>query len=110
MGSSEEREPWTLGLLGELFVEGGALRTGRSWVGGKKLSFPGLFGMGKGREETHLSGEIRQNNGYAKYGNWFSLPLRISQSERNNKAFTQIGIIIQGNSIKRHAGILYEVS
>lgn len=79
-------------------------------MGGRKLSFPGLFGMSGGEgKRPHLSGEIRQNNGYAISGNWFSLPLRISQSERNNKAFTQIAIIIQGNSIKRHAGILYEV-
>lgn len=90
-------------------MEGRGLRTGRSWMGGKKLSFPGFFGMGRKREEPHLSGEIRQNNGYAKSGIWFSLPLRISQSERNNKAFTQTAIIIQENSIKRHAGILYEV-
>lgn len=92
-----------------VFVEEVSLKTGRLWLGEKKLSFPGLSGMGKGRKRPHLSGEIRENSGYAKSGNWFSLPLRISQSERNIKAFTQIAIIIQGNSIKRHAGILYEV-
>lgn len=43
-----------------VFVEEVGLKTGRSWMGGKKLSFPGLSGMGKGREETS---SIWQNKG-----------------------------------------------
>lgn len=62
------------------------------------VMFSGLFKMGKGWGRGLIClGEIRQYNGYAKPGNWFSLPLRVSQSERGDKAFTQITIIIQAS-------------
>ena len=76
----------------------------------RKLTVFWLFWDGEGEERDLIClGKIKKYNGYAKPGNWFSLRLRTSQSERDDKAFTQIAIIIQASSIRRLAGIFQTV-